>query len=56
MKFKIEKKANVVFVVSACNTIFKSWDERDFTERKLQNTMNRIRKDLNGNAFFVRTF
>lgn len=56
MKFKIEKVSNMVFITSDCGTIFNVWDEYDFTERKLKNAMNRIKKNLNGNAEFVRTF
>lgn len=56
MKFTVEKKANMIFVVSDCGTIFNTWNEREFTERKLKNAMNRINKDLNGNAEFVKTF
>ena len=54
MKFTIEKVANMIFIVSDCNTIFNAWDEHDFTERKLKNAMNRISKNLNGNAEFTR--
>lgn len=56
MKFTIEKVANMIFIVSDCNTIFNAWDEREFTERKLKNAMNRISKNLNGNAEFKKTF
>lgn len=56
MKFTIEKKANMIFVTSNCGTIFNAWNEKEFTERKLKNAMNKINKDLNGNAEFVRTF
>ena len=56
MKFKIEKVANMIFITSDCDTIFNAWDEREFTERKLKNAMNRISKNLNGNAEFTRTF
>lgn len=56
MKFKIEKVANMVFITSDCDTIFNAWDEHDFTERKLTNAINRIRKNLNGNCEFERLF
>ena len=56
MKFKIEKVANMIFIVSECDTIFKAWEEHEFTERKLKNAMNKITKNLNGNAEFIRTF
>lgn len=56
MKFKVEKVANMIFVTSDCDVIFNAWNEDDFTERKLKNAMNRIKKNLNGNAEFTRTF
>ena len=56
MTFKIEKVANMVFISTDCGVIFNAWDETEFTERKLKNAMNRISKNLNGNAQFERTF
>ena len=56
MKFTIEKVANMVMVVSECEVIFKAWNIENFTERKLNNTIKRITKDLNGNATFTRKF
>ena len=56
MKFTIEKVANMVMVVSECEVIFNAWNIEDFTERKLNNTIKRITKGLNGNATFTRKF
>ena len=56
MKFTIEKVANMGMVVSECEVIFKAWNVEDFTERKLNNTIRRITKDLSGNATFTRKF
>ena len=56
MKFKVEKVANMVFITSDCGTVFKAWDEHDFTERKLANAMKKISGNLNGNCEFIRTF
>lgn len=56
MKFVIEKVANMYFITSECGTIFNAWDEDEFTERKLKNAINKITKNLNGNAEFARTF
>ena len=56
MKFRIEKVANMIFVTSECDTVFKAWSEDSFTEKKLKNTMSKIANDLNGNVEFVRTF
>lgn len=56
MKFTVEKVANMIFIVSDCDTIFKAWDETEFTERKLKNAMKKISDNLNGNAEFKITF
>ena len=56
MKFIIEKVSNMVFITSDCGVVFNAWDEREVTERKITNAMNKILKNLNGNAEFTRTF
>lgn len=56
MTFNIEKVANMIFIVTDCGTIFKAWDEREFTERKCANAMNKIRKNYNGEVTFNRKF
>lgn len=56
MKFKVEKVANMIFITSECDTIFKAWDESDFTERKLKNAIAKIKNNLCGNAEFERLF
>lgn len=56
MKFKVEKVANMIFITSECDVVFKSWNEEDFTEKKLKNAMTKISNDLNENAEFIRTF
>jgi len=56
MTFIIKKTANIITVTSDCGTIFKSWFTDDFTERKLNNTIKKITKELNGDAQFIRTF
>lgn len=56
MKFKIEKVANMIFITSDCDVIFRAWDETEFTERKLKNAMNKISVNLCGNAEFERKF
>ena len=56
MKFIIEKCANMVFITSDCGVIFKAWDERECTERKIQNAIKKISNNLNGNAEFIRKF
>ena len=46
--FIVRKTANLVTITDDAEdfTIFKSWDVRDFTARKLKNAMDRIRRDL----------
>lgn len=56
MTFKIEKVANMIFITTDCDTIFRAWDETEFTERKLNNAINRIKKEYNGNATFEKLF
>lgn len=56
MKFTIEKVANLIMITTDCGVIFKVWDEREFTERKLNNAIKRISRNLNDNAKFVRVF
>ena len=56
MVFKIEKVANMVCITSDCGTVFKAWDEGEFTERKLKNAIRKISDNWNGNAEFTRTF
>lgn len=53
MEFVVKKVSNTVFIVTNdCHTIFKTWHESDFTERKMRNAINKITKQLNGNATF----
>lgn len=56
MKFEIEKVANMIFITAEQDIIFKAWDITEFTERKLQNAIKKINRELNGNAEFIRTF
>lgn len=56
MNFVIKKVANMVFITSDCGVVFNAWDEHEFTERKLNNAINRINKNLCGRATFERRF
>ena len=56
MKFVVEKVANMVFISSDCGVVFNAWDETEVTERKINNAMKRISKNLCGNAEFERKF
>ena len=53
MKFMIEKKANLIFIVSDCGIIFKSWDVRGFTQRKLDNAIKKIKSECSIEAKFI---
>ena len=46
--FIVRRTVNLVTITDDAEdfTIFKSWDVRDFTARKLKNAMDRIRRDL----------
>lgn len=50
MKFTVERVANMIFITSECGVVFKSWMADEFTERKLKNAMNKIRRDYPGNG------
>lgn len=56
MKFKVEKVANMIFVTSECDVVFKAWNEEDFTEKKLKNTMTKIANNYNVDVEFTRLF
>lgn len=56
MEFTIKKVANMVFIVSDCGTIFKTWKDSEFTERKLNNVIKKISENCNGNVTFGRKF
>ena len=55
MNFKVEKVANMIFISNG-DTIFKAWNEDDFTEKKLNNAMNKIANNYNGTAKFEKLF
>lgn len=56
MKFIIEKVSNMVFITSDCGVIFKAWNVEDFTDRKMNNAMNKIKKNYTGEVTFTKTF
>lgn len=58
MKFTVEKVANMIFITSEGDIIFKAWDEREFTERKLKNAIRKIESCYpgDGRCTFTRTF
>lgn len=56
MTFKVEKVANMIFITEEGDIIFKAWNEREFTERKLKNAMNSIQKNYKNHVTFERTF
>ena len=54
MTFIIKKTANIISIISDEGIVFKTWFADDFTERKLNNTIRKIAKELNGEANFIR--
>lgn len=56
MKFTIEKVANMIFITDNCGTVFKAWEENEFTEQKLKNAINRISKNYKTSCQFTKTF
>lgn len=55
-KFKIEKIANMIMISDAIGTVYDSWGETNFTERKLNNAIKKIEKYFQGNCEFIRFF
>lgn len=55
MEFTIERVANMVFAGTE-DHVWKAWMVDDFTERKLNNWMNKIRKQTGGDVTFIRKF
>lgn len=56
MKFRIEHVENMIFIVDDYDQVWKAWDEREFTERKLANAMRKIQSGYNTPVSFERTF
>ena len=56
MKFVVEKVANMIFITSDCDIVFRAWDETEFTERKLNNAMKKLSNNYCGNVTFERKF
>lgn len=42
-KFTFKKVSNMVFCVSECDVIFYAWMAEEFTKRKMQNAIARIK-------------
>ena len=56
MQFIIEKVANMIFISSKNDVIFRSWNVEEFTERKLNNAMKKIQACYKEPVEFIRTF
>ena len=54
-KFEFEKVANMVFLVKG-DQIWRAWEESEFTDRKMKNAMNKIRKNYQTEVEFIKTF
>lgn len=55
-KFEIKKVANMVMVIDGCGQVWRTWDETEFTERKMKNAVNRIKRSYQAEVEFVKTF
>lgn len=55
-KFIIEKVANMVFIASDCGVIFYAWNIEDYTERKRNNAIAKLKTQYNNNVCFVFNF
>ena len=56
VKFEFKKVANLIMVVDESGQVWKAWDECEFTARKMNNYMNRIRKNYQTEVEFIKTF
>lgn len=54
--FTIEKISSMIFITDSSNGVWASWDESEFTERKLANAMKKIQRGYQYEVFFTRTF
>jgi len=52
-KFIIEKVANMVFITSECGVVFYAWNIEDYTERKRNNAIAKLKQQYNNNVCFV---
>lgn len=52
IEFKFERIANMVFCTSDCGVVFYSWMDYEFTKRKMQNAIARIKSQYNGKVCF----
>lgn len=50
-EYIVERVSNMIFI-SRGDEVFEAWDESEFTQRKLNNAMKRIKKNHCGNAVF----
>ena len=51
--FKIEKVANMVFITSECGVVFYAWNIEEYTERKRNNAIARLKEQYNNRVCFV---
>lgn len=52
-KFIIEKVGNMVFITSECGIVFYAWNIEDYTERKRNNAIARLKNQYCNNICFV---
>lgn len=51
-KFIIEKVSNMVFITSECGVVFYAWNIEDYTKRKRDNAIAKLKACYNGNVCF----
>ena len=55
-KFRIEKVSNMIMIIDECGQVWRAWDETEFTERKLKNAVNRIKRNYQKEVEFINAF
>jgi hypothetical protein len=53
MTFKIEKVSNLIMILDTSGTVWKTWDQTEFTSRKLKNYIKKIYRYYNGNIELI---
>jgi hypothetical protein len=55
MTFRIEKVSNLIMILDTSGTVWKTWDQTEFTQRKLNNYIKKLDKYYNGNIESITT-
>lgn len=51
--FTFERVSNMVYLTSECGLVWYAWDESEFTNRKRNNAIARIKAQFNNLVCFV---